>query len=393
MYVIHLGFSGFPTGNAAVQRVRLTFKGLKMAGQMPLILNRFSLNMNAKTKTINFYEGIPYITLSYIKQRPNSFIYRNLNKITGIVSELFFLIGKRKKIRCAIYYDSSYFNLLYYRVLAKILGFKLIFQYVELRSSISTRQSLKYKLNDYLFDNFCFSLCDGVIVISDFLRNRVLSKSITLPMIKIPAICDFGDFETTAPVPDDVGKFAFMMYCGTVEYLPVIEFVLEIFQKLKDSNSYQGNLLLVIGGNDLDNFKQLENMIKKNDFSESVIMKKNLLYKNIVPLYQEAELLIIPLRKTLQDIARFPHKVGEYSASKTPIVSTNVGELCYYFHDGVSAILVDEYNVEAYYLKLAQVLKNREKMKQIGLDGYNVGLHNFEYRGQAQLLRDFILKL
>ena len=46
MFVIHLGVSGFPRGNAQIQRIRLTFKSLKLSGCNPLIINKHALHQN-----------------------------------------------------------------------------------------------------------------------------------------------------------------------------------------------------------------------------------------------------------------------------------------------------------------------------------------------------------
>jgi hypothetical protein len=110
-------------------------------------------------------------------------------------------------------------------------------------------------------------------------------------------------------------------------------------------------------------------------------------------LYKTADVLMIPLRNTLQDIARFPHKIGEYSAAKRPILTTNLGEPNLYFEDGVSAILADEFSQSSYLKKLSAIVTSKKKLDEIGLEGYKIGINNFDYHAQGNALIRFISNL
>ena len=44
-----------------------------------------------------------------------------------------------------------------------------------------------------------------------------------------------------------------------------------------------------------------------------------------------SEALLIPLRNTIQDIARFPNKLSEYVGVSGLIITTDVGEIKDYF--------------------------------------------------------------
>jgi glycosyltransferase involved in cell wall biosynthesis len=391
MFIIHLGSSGFPLGTAQMQRIRLTFKGLNLAGSNPLIINKHSVYKTEDRKRINRYQGIPYVFLSALISRPDNFISRNLNKFSGDLSELFFLIKKRKHIQTAIFYDASFLLLLYYRLLSKVLNFKLIIQYVELRSSIHKRRNFFTRLNDLAFDNFCFYLCDGIIVISEFLRNRTLSKNKNLPLIKIPAICDFDEFD----IRQQNTKNNYLMYSGTMAYLPVVLFVLELYCKLVQHDLYNGNLLLAIGGSGSDEsgFKSIQEKIDNSGFANRFFFRKNVPHKELISLYLDAELLIVPMRNIEQDIAGFHHKIGEYTAAAKPIISTHLGELQYYFKDGFSAILADEYSYESYIKKLSKILYDKETLQKIGEEGFKVGQEKLNYKKYAFELKQFITEL
>jgi glycosyltransferase involved in cell wall biosynthesis len=383
MYIIHLGEAGFPYGNATIQRIRYTFKALQLAGAKTLILNKFSRHKRDDQKRVNRSEGIPYVNLSYSIKKPEGSVPIILNKISGIVNELFFLVRKRKKISAAILYTGSFGALLYYRVLSIVLHFKLVIQYVEFRSAIGQRQKMRYKLNDYLFDNYFYKFCNGAIVISEFLKEHVQAKSATLPIMKIPAITDFS----SSPVDSTGMGSSYLMYAGTIDYLEIIYFILDLFEQIKLKGIYDGRLLLAIGGNASG---ILEAKINNNQFHGDVDFRMNVPHKELLSLYLDADLLIIPLRDSIQDIARFPHKVSEYTAAGRPILSTTVGELGYYFRNGESAILANEYSVESYMESISGIGLARAGMDRIAKAGYQIGLRHFDYKSYSRPLADFV---
>ncbi len=391
MYIVHLGISGFPTGNATIQRMRFTFRTVKKAGFTPLIINKQSNQQKvAYNKKVNCFDGLIFVCTSPSLTRPDSFIKRNLNKFQGYFGEFILLYRRRKKINSAILYSQYFSELIYYRILSRLFGFNLIIQFVEYRSSIPNRNSFFTKLNDNFFDNYCHKFCDGVIVISEFLKDIIRKKNNSLPMVKIPAICDFKDFETIGAAKVDYNYF---LYCGTIDYLPIIHFVFSFFEKAKEQNLYGGKLMCIIGGYNSQNFDSVEKLFRESKYKGDIILFKNLPYNDIIPFYKSADLLLIPLRNTIQDIARFPHKVSEYTASSRPLISSKIGELKHYFIDKESALLADEYDVDMYVGVLREMIQKNMSFDDIGKKGYEVGYRNFHYESNTEKLKTFFNNL
>jgi glycosyltransferase involved in cell wall biosynthesis len=391
MLIIHLGHSGFPNGNATMKRIHLTFNAIKLGGFSPLIINKNSIHKLDNARRINRYKGIPYIYTSPILTRPDSLLVRNINKIFGYIGEFLLIMKKRKKIYASIFYENSLPELCYYRILSKLFKFKLVVQYVELRAAIPVRQKALLHLNDKLFDAYYYNFCDGVIVISEFLKIHSLSRSKSLPLIKIPAICNFDDFNScsAAEIPD------YMMYCGGIGYLSVIEFVLDVYSELQKHNSYKGKLLLAVGGgeDEANLFETLRIKINDSGYKDKIILKKDVPHDELINLYLNSELLIVPLRNTIQDIAGFHHKIGEYTAAGKPIISTDLGEMNVYFQDKVSAILVPEYTVNAYVEKLMEMLIDKVNLAEIGEKGKKVGQDYLNFKNYSIPLTEFICSI
>jgi glycosyltransferase involved in cell wall biosynthesis len=390
MFVLHLGISGFPRGNAPIQRLKLTFKALKNAGLFPLIINKHSVHVNSvqTNQRICRSDGLFYINVSYLPYKPLNFLSRRLNKISGNFAEFFFLLLHKNKIHTAIFYGTSFGELLYYRTLSKLFGFKLIIQYVELRSAIPNDRSFLFKWNNRMFDLYCHKFCDGAIAISEYLKKYLAQKNPDLPIIKVPALCDFDEFASISPAVNTEDPY--LMYCGTIEYHEVAEFIVDLFGRLKTEALFSGNLVLVVSGGTEAKISALKTMIVAKGLGQYVKIKSNIEYSDLINLYRNAKMLFIPLRKTLQDIARFPHKIGEYTAAKRPVVSTNIGEVAYYLDDMQSAVLADEFNLDAYCSKLRTVIADDDLLNEIGSNGYRIGFEHFHFKNYEAPLLDFL---
>ncbi len=109
--------------------------------------------------------------------------------------------------------------------------------------------------------------------------------------------------------------------------------------------------------------------------------------------YCEAKALLIPLRPTLQDTARFPHKIGEYLASGNPIITTNYGEVKHHFRQGETAFIAEEYKVAAYAEQMQLILNQPEMAKAVGKKGKEYGLAQFDCTVHGMRMLTFFQEL
>jgi glycosyltransferase involved in cell wall biosynthesis len=265
----------------------------------------------------------------------------------------------------------------------------LIIQYVEFRSQIAERNSFGTKINDRLFDQQGFHLCDGVIPISDYLQAHIAQRSNNkMPQLKIPAICDFTEFNQYPTAPEQ----NYLMYCGTVHYLEVIYFILDFYKKIKEQNIYTGKLILVVSGDVQSYWDEFRSHLDNFTYKADVEIRSKIPYSELVGLYKGADLLLIPLRNNIQDIARFPQKISEYTAAKRPFISTNVGEMRAYFQHLHNAILATEYDTDSY-VKAFQEAVSKNLLNNIGEAGFQTGMQHFHYQSNCNRLTNFFESL
>jgi glycosyltransferase involved in cell wall biosynthesis len=95
----------------------------------------------------------------------------------------------------------------------------------------------------------------------------------------------------------------------------------------------------------------------------------------------------------LKDEARFPHKIGEYTAANRPIITTDFGEIKYYFKDMENALIADQFDPLLYAGKMEFAMNHPEIMKTIVENARLTGLKYFHYKNHGIALRKFIEKI
>lgn len=385
--IIHVGVSGIPyVKTAAINRCLAIYSTLPRSQFDLLAINNRSLTTNDISAGIlkkGEYFGLKFqFTTAYIK-KPNSFLLRRVNNIYSRFNEfkLISKLGIHKKIDLIFFYPSGFFfELLYYRFFSKIFGFKLITHYVEYRSSFKSRSNIFKKLNDRLFDKYFMNFVDGVIPISEFLINRIKQNNKDLPILKIPPIVDFSLFKGNK---NNI-QCKYFLYVGSTGYLKSIEIILDSFELITDDSYF---LYLMLSGNKESILKK----IKKHNKKELIKVFSDLDYTDLINYYNNACALLIPLSESIQDRARFPQKISEYLASGNPIISTNFGEIRYYFKDMDNALIASDYKASSIADKMDFVIHNPDESIEIGRNGYKTGLKYFECKSYGSRFMKFVL--
>jgi glycosyltransferase involved in cell wall biosynthesis len=264
---------------------------------------------------------------------------------------------------------------------AKLAGYKTLFLFHEWRSALKMH-SIFHKIDAWLKDHFIIRIFDSYLPISHFLLEKCNKVSKRKKKLIIPILADFAN----EPVKHII-KPQFCYCCG-VWYMMRNTLLLDAMDLLvKDYPNAQ--MVLVLSGNekDIDLFKE---SIKGRLCANNIIVKTKVPFKELNALYSSSSGLIIPLDpSSIADIARFSQKVAEYVATGRPIITNAVGEIPYYFKDGISAYIVD-YSVDGFYLSMKKILDDKEKSDEIGYNGFMVGKNNFDYKKVSKGLLEFV---
>ena len=340
-----------------------------------------------KISVIDNFQGIDYMYSSLIPYRSTNFIVRNLAKLLGYIFEFFliiyYVIFKNAKYIFCNTIDLRDLN--YYSHLSKVLRVELIYDYVEFIDSIGVRNKENQVIVKPSFDDQIPNYTDKLIVISDYLRNKIIDSSSNLPMIKIPRIIDFSYFDDVIPMKNENPYF---LFCGSAAYLDIIEFIIKSFIG-SDAVTKNYNLILVLSGS-VNQILKVNEVISREKGLHKVKVLTQLSYIDLVSYYKSAYSLLIPITENLQDKARFPFKICEYSASKRPIITSNSGPILEYFEDNVTAFIAETENRSDFTNKINLAVNDVDLANLVGKNAYKLGLENFSYKAYIKDFKKFI---
>lgn len=386
--IVFLGSSGFPYGLAEIQKIILISKSLVLTDNtVTIICSRGIHNKknHPELKAHGIYENIEYVYTSDNPFRDENFFKRNLSKIKGVLKEISQLRKRKKnnKLGYAILSTHNFNSVLFYYILSKLFGFKTILNYVEYFSGVKKKRFQVYEwLNDKLYDRYAPVLVDAVFPISEFLINHLNDVSPGKKYLKIPGLTDFERYNNIEILEEQ----KYFLFCGAANYSEIIQFIIDSFERLQNNSTF---LYLVVNGTE-NGIMNIRKYVSGNAQKDKIKIFSRLTEKQLFTYYKNAIALLIPLRPTYQDIARFPHKIGEYLASGNPVISTNYGEVKNYFKDMETMLLTDSYDINLFADKMQFVIDNPDIVKKIGIKGKDTALGIFDYRNKATAINDFI---
>jgi glycosyltransferase involved in cell wall biosynthesis len=388
--ILYLGYSEFPYGFAEFQKILLISKALVYEGTSVTVIGSHSSLNNSRhpgVKKIGHFQGIKYIYSSGSPYRNSNFFKRNIIKPFEKLLEaiLIYKLNRRNKIDAAIISAQLFRHFLYYKIISRLLGFKILLNYVEYRSEIVDKKDIRNRLNAYLFDHTAVKLSDGILVISEFLIKIIKNLDPHKSYLKIPMMVDINRY-------NGIGKSfseKFFVFCGVTTYNEIIFFTIKSFELIENSDTF---LYLVVNGK-ANELAEVEKRIAGSNKSKLIKLFSNISDKELSVLYKNAAGLLIPLRPTIQDEARFPHKFGEYLVSGNPVITTNYGEVKYYFKDMVNALIADVYEEKSFAEKMFYVITNPSESAVIGENGRKIALEYADYKKYGVRIINFINEL
>lgn len=390
--ILFVGVSNFPYGFAEVQRMILLSRAFKEAGHDVTVLS-YKITFDKgifKYPLKGTIQGIDYVHSGFKPYQPKNIILKYIYKTLNIFKELLHIVKlyRKKDIKILFISSKDLIHTILYYVIAKLIGIGVILNYVEYLASFKKLGGLRTLINLSLFERITYRLSDAIIPISGFLESVLLEKKYKGIIVKIPVICDVERFSVSTKIINE----KYFCYCGSTNYEEVVYFVINSFKKISNLNNY--NLHLVISGDKEKVIDDLRDFINSDkEYRNHIKLFTHISDEELQALFINAKALLIPLRDTIQDIARFPHKIGEYTATGNPIITTNVGEIKKYFTDNENALIADNYSVQLFKEKMEKVINNEKEVQEIGLKGKTCCYTYFDYKAYRNELDSLINKL
>ncbi len=381
MNAVFVGLGGVPYKKRACDvRLHSFAKMLLLTGWNVSILNRFPTDPSIRSNA-EFVNDVKIIELFNDGYKANKLI-KVLLSFASMPLEIYTLIklNRKQKINILHLYSGHYLDFVFYFLVSRIVRAKLVYQYVEIRSVHDEKKSVYGKVNGWLCDKYGYLLFDGVISISKYIEEMLLKRNLKMKIFKVPPVSEFSFFSDIEPLSTEK---PYILYCGNVGYSEVIDMIIDAY---KNSSLPEKNieLVLVLSLGNANKWRGIKN----------VVIKENLSYASLIALFKGSKALLVPLRNTVRDIARFPNKICEYTACGGIVITTNVGEISSFFTDGVNALIADSYSEKAFTAQFERLVDSDEqsilKMKENSL---MLGKQVFEFSVYKDKLDEFLRKI
>ena len=160
-------------------------------------------------------------------------------------------------------------------------------------------------------------------------------------------------------------KSKFILFVGRFSKSKGIETLIHSLNILKNEKEISNTKLLIMGV-DFGFEKEMEELIKKFDLSERILVIKNPPREDVISAYGESEFLVLPSQWELSPLVPL-----ESFAFKKPVISTRSHGIPFTVKDGKTGILVEPENPDELSNAITKLLLDDKLREQLGVSGYD----------------------
>lgn len=356
--VVYIGPQTFPLGGATTKRRRYMVDYMNAHH----IQSHYLVTAIGRGKNPNPSEGI-YGLCSYYDLS----VFSSKKDIVGYV--------RKGKAKLKEWFDPDADNVLLFHTLvtwnewlfykyARKVGYKIVFDQVEtsyLQNNTGSRLfRLQVRLSEYL-SNMAYRECPA-FVISTALQKENETKFPGRKLCLLP---------NSTPIIKSEPKTSFnspllLLYSGT--YTPkdgvadLLDGVIEAYNSGIDCR------LILLGKGTAQDMKVLDKAANLDYIEYRGFVSDEQLEETI----KKCDILCMTRNNSRFANYGFPFKLSEYLATGNILLATNVGDVCHYVQDKVSALVVPPENPKAIAEAIKFVTDYPEESLEIGLNGFKV---------------------
>lgn len=400
--IVFVTIADLPEGGGNTSRLKTLVHALLQSGHKVTVWNQHSLGISPESvlKFEGQIHGAPYNYVLGTTRRGSGFgiigtKIRAVKEIAKRIAEF----QKKNAIDVLWFNQLSFYDIYPLTLLAKHFHIPTIQSYEDERNEIVSSENLTlsrriFAINSWLGDQLCPELADGIVVISNYLKEKY-EKLINFPekVYLIPTIIDCeewqGGEEEDTLVPT-------ILYSGAFSEQDEIENLLEALAALR-SNNYKFRVVM-LGGNkrNLERMTQILDQIERLGLSSLIDMRGFVPIAEVKQQLCKSNILINIRRDGVWSRSGLSTKLSEYLASGRMVISSDVGDVSQYLRDGESALLVPRTTTTAEIAQaISQGLQSIDTRRKIGAAGRDVAKRYFDVsvaKVKLQALLDQVVK-
>lgn len=286
-------------------------------------------------------------------------------------------------------YESAYFA-----KRARKRGLKVIVEICDLHSGVTGNWSLKEHLAIKNDENLPKE-ADLVVTISDFLKDRIEGFAPHVPIVKYPIFVDSDLFDSEEilknklPSKEGLGLSEddfLIAYVGGLWHHEGVKYLVESFNKIQLEFP---NAKLLIAGKYTKSplHDDVEGMVEELGIKDKVILPGWVDTNTVKKIFSAADLLVVSQTDHDFSKAGLPTKLAEYSASGKAILVTKVGDVPYYFEDGVNSVMCEPSDSNSMKNAIQRVITDVSLKEQIAKNSRKLAETKFDYRVNGERLK------
>ena len=156
----------------------------------------------------------------------------------------------------------------------------------------------------------------------------------------------------------------YFLFLGRFHKVKGIDILLEAISLIKN-HPLMSNVKLVVMGVDFGFEGEMLKMIKELGLDNMIKVIKNPPREDVIAAYKESKFLVLPSRWELSPLTPL-----EGFAFKKPTISTKAHGIPYTLHDRKDSILVETENYNELSDMIIELLNDKKKCAQLGMEGY-----------------------
>lgn len=383
---------GFPNGKACANRMYLYAKGLHENGcDVEVIVFKPTESYLGKSKNNFTYGEINGVKFRYSNStciRSKYFVLRRLQDLYGLLKTSFMLITKHSNSDAIILASCNQFEAVVFSLFCRLSKIKVIRESSEIPFHYC-RHTVFTHLNKFIYEKYVLRLFDGFLVISakleEYLSER---KSRRARLLRIPVLIDPQEFSTFKCSVN--GKFT-IVYAGSMNEEK--DGVLTIIKAFNEIVAKWNAKLILIGStkNSIDQ-DNINNLIQTYKLKDKIYCTGYISREKLLEYFKDAQLLVLAKPKSIEAEYCLPSKIGEYLITGKPMLTTAIGEIQNYLHDGENAFLVQPNDYKAFADKIEEIFENYNNAKLVGSAGKHTAQNSFNYLIHTKIIKEFIEK-
>lgn len=319
-------------------------------------------------------------------------IYSGYRKAAGFLTSFITLYkrNKRDRIDTIIVSSDGLRILLFYSIVSKLLGAKMVFIFDEypipirhkLKNAIPFWKSTMYRL---ILKNI-----DAYVSISDSLQRYFCGLCNKKSFI-LSSITDTTRF----PKIDDSSLSIdnYFCYMGNMELSKDnVDLIIRAYAGLSPDIQKRYKLYLY-GVPSQANKQKIMSLIESLSLDNSVLFKGSVAFDQVPSILKNAAVLLSSQPDTLRAQGGFPTKLGEYLLSGTPTLMTDVGENSKFVRGGSEVYFAKPNSIEDYTQKLEHIINNYCEALRVASQGKRYVEESFSHTKQGARLLNFLQSL